>query len=201
MKKIIEKMGDGFFRNRSRISSLPGASGCGGMAWKRGIMPAVILGLAAPLFATPSFFRIVSSDNEVSRMAVKELTAYYEKSPGFKSAAIIAVDTLALNEWSNPKRAQAASIQGTKEMALTRHDERVLESPVSEWKSNAGEGDLDLMRIQGRFHGFYHKNGLHHSISPYLFEGVWMTMMLVYDKHAPQCGTNVRTHKISEEAK
>jgi hypothetical protein len=159
-----------------------------------------VLFLCSPLFAAAKFYRNNSSDNERARVVAQELAAYYKKSPGFKSAHIIVIDTLALNARVSEKPLSQDAPEGdAAEVRPSRSDKKIMESPVAVWKWNDGEGGLTLRRLQGKFYGTYQRNGLYHVISPYLSGGEWMTMMLVYDDGFPQCGTRAHAKKEVKE--
>lgn len=143
--------------------------------------------------SSEALFRDVSGANERVVAATNELNAYYAKSPGFKYAKAILIDTAFLEGKATQLQRERTPALPASKRSSKYPDERIIE-----WEGTIPESlaKIELFRVRGKFYGSYREKDRFYVITPYRSGGEWMTMVLVYDSPPLECGT---TRKNGEE--
>jgi hypothetical protein len=165
-------------------------------------IPVVVLVIVTSIFSANSsenLFRDVAKGDELATAAISELNAYYAKSPGFRYARAITIDTSYLGRATS--RRDLVLREHASVLPAPRRFAKRGEELVMEWNGTLPDhaGKLALTRIDGKFQGSYHENSHYHVITPYRSGGKWMTMALVYDGEPSQCGVGMKAKRGDEQ--
>lgn len=145
--------------------------------------------------AQPQVIRFLESRRDQVSEVTKDLGRFYQGAPGFKSVAEVEIDTAALGAFQNRTRNIGLP---SKRMDAFSDAGKYSDNVIVEWKSDGstdGSG-LSIMSVNGKYYGEYIDREFHHQITPYYYNGRWITIAIIRDRRVGLCENELQREGV-----